>query len=481
MIARLLDEPEMRFGRGAHVDPRFGLLDFGPADQAEQAAPASIPIGIVGTQDTIEGVLRWLRRCRKPVNPPAEKRTSNFFPPFPGFTTDAGLESELAFDRRLQRSVASKDFRALAAHETRDGRVRAAVELLLEQVHSIAEHGLARAILVCPPLDLLELLKADDAGVRQGNRERERGRLGSLELHDVLKAAAMCVGVPLQFVLPATYDPSLGSKQTTATGRPRTQQDEATRAWNLHTALYYKAGGFPWSLVRDSHALISCFIGISFYFENSGDLATSSAQVFDERGEGVIVRGGPAKLSKGDRRPYLDAADAEKLLLDAMKRYRSEHHNLPARVVIHKSSRFRPEEIEGLQAAANTERITDLELVAIGPSRTRVSARRHAPLRGTQIVLDGRHQVLYTSGSVPFYDLYPGPYVPQPLSVVLEQSEQSAEQHAREILALTKLNWNNSRLDGREPITMRAARSIGTILRHVSEDGAVGSRYAFYM
>ncbi|MGP0102091.1 MAG: argonaute/piwi family protein [Solirubrobacteraceae bacterium] len=470
----------MRFGRGAHVDPRFGLLDFGPADLAEDAAPTAIPIGVVGTQETIEGVLRWLRRCRKPINPPTSKRTSNFFPPFPGFTSDVGLESELTFDSRLQRSVPSREIRALASHATRDSRLQGAVDLLLEEIKAIAEHGLARAILVCPPLALLELLKAEDSseGPRRGH---ERSSLGPSELHDVLKATAMSVGVPLQFVLPATYDQSLASKQTTATGRPRTQQDEATRAWNLHTALYYKAGGFPWSLVRDSHALDSCFIGISFYYENSGDLATSSAQVFDERGEGVIVRGGPAKLSKGDRRPYLDADDAERLLLDALKRYRSEHHNLPARVVIHKSSHFRAEEIEGLQRAATTERISDLELAALGPSRTRVSARKHAPLRGTHIVLDERHQVLYTSGSVPFYELYPGPYVPQPLSIVLQQSEQSAEQHAREILALTKLNWNNSRLDGREPITMRAARSIGTILRHVTPEGTVGARYAFYM
>jgi hypothetical protein len=481
MIARLLEEPEMQFGRGSHVDPRFGLLDFGPADQAAGAAPATIPIGVVGTQETIEGVLRWLRRCRKPIDPPADKRTSNFFPPFPGFSTEVGLESELTFDTRLQRSVPAREIRKLAAHASREARLDAAVELLLEEVRDIGDHGLARAILVCPPLDLLQLFKTDDAAKSGAEDGPDRASLGPSELHDVLKAAAMSVGVPLQFVLPATYDPSLAKKQTTATGRLRTQQDEATKAWNLHTALYYKAGGFPWSLVRDPHALDSCFIGISFYFENSGNLATSSAQVFDERGEGIIVRGGPAKLSKGDRRPYLAAADAEKLLLDALKRYRSEHHNLPARVVIHKSSRFRAEEIEGLQRAADAERITDLELVALGPSRTRVSARKHAPLRGTHIVLDGRHQVLYTSGSVPFYELYPGPYVPQPLGIALQQSEQSAEQHAREILALTKLNWNNSRLDGREPITMRAARSIGTILRHVPDDGTVGARYAFYM
>jgi hypothetical protein len=414
------------------------------------------------------------------INPPPEKKASNFFPPFPGFNGQVGFESALKFDSRLQRSVSGREIRGLSQHKGRDARLRAAVELFVDQISEISDHGLARVILVCPPLDLLELLRPD-ASESRSLRGSARANLGPIQLHDVLKAAAMKVGVPLQLILPATYDQTLATKQARATGRPTTGQDAATKAWNIHTALYYKAGGFPWSLVRDSHALDSCFIGISFYFDKSGNLATSSAQVFDERGEGIVVRGGPAKLSKGDRRPYLDADAAERLLLDGLKRYRSEHHNLPARVVIHKSSIFRPEEIEGFQEAADAERVTELELLAISPSRTRISARKHAPLRGTHVQLDNQHQVLYTSGSVPFYEIYPGPYVPQPIGIVLQQCEQSAEQHAREILALTKLNWNNSRLDGREPITMRAARSIGTILRHVDEGDVVGARYGFYM
>src|SRR3954452_15790953 len=119
MIARLLDEPEMQFGRGTNVDPRFGLLDFGPADCAAAAAPSTIPIGAVGTQETIEGVLRWLRRCRKPVEPPSDSRHPNFTPPFPGFTSEAGLESELTFDTRLQRSVAAREIRNLSKHNDR--------------------------------------------------------------------------------------------------------------------------------------------------------------------------------------------------------------------------------------------------------------------------------------------------------------------------------------------------------------------------
>ena len=476
MRANLLDEPQMQFGRGQHVDPKFGLLEFGPADLEAEAAPRAIAVGVIGTQETIEGVQRWLRRCKRSVAPVADAKHPNYNPPFPGFNEDAGFESTLKFDARLRRSVPSRAIRDLTSVKDRGARMEAAVDLLIDEVEAVTEQGLARVILVCPPVELLAAFKSDGSG-----STRTRGPLGDPELHDVVKAAALRLGVPLQFVRPATYDSSKARKQAEATGRPGSQQDDATKAWNIHTALYYKAGGFPWSLIRDPRALDSCFIGISFYYEMSGNLATSTAQVFDERGEGVIVRGGPAKLTKHDRRPYLARTDAERLLLEALKRYRAEHHRLPARVVIHKTALFRDEEVEGMQAAADAERITDLELVAISPSTTRFSASKTAPLRGTQVILDDRQQSLYTSGAVPFYEHYPGPYVPQPLGIYLQQSEQPAEQHGSEILALTKLNWNNSRLDGRDPITIGAARRIGSILRHVPPDGAVGSRYAFYM
>ena len=54
-------------------------------------------------------------------------------------------------------------------------------------------------------------------------------------------------------------------------------------------------------------------------------------------------------------------------------------------------------------------------------------------------------------------------------------------QRAEEMLALTKLNWNHSQLDGRLPITLRASRKVGEILRHVPQDGTVARRYHYYM
>jgi hypothetical protein len=67
------------------------------------------------------------------------------------------------------------------------------------------------------------------------------------------------------------------------------RQDEASRAWNLHTALYYKAGGVPGRLARNAADLTVCYIGVSFDRSGDGDaLDTSVAQVFNALG--VIVR-----------------------------------------------------------------------------------------------------------------------------------------------------------------------------------------------
>ncbi len=40
----------------------------------------------------------------------------------------------------------------------------------------------------------------------------------------------------------------------------------------------------------------------------------------------------------------------------------------------------------------------------------------------------------------------------------------------REILSLTKMNWNNTQFDNSWPITIKAARQVGNILKYVDND-----------
>jgi hypothetical protein len=72
-------------------------------------------------------------------------------------------------------------------------------------------------------------------------------------------------------------------------------------------------------------------------------------------------------------------------------------------------------------------------------------------------------------------------YVPRPLEFSVTRSEASVEQLAKEMLSLSKLNWNNTQFDGGEPITVRAARRVGDILKCVPEGGIVQPSFRFYI
>ena len=95
--------------------------------------------------------------------------------------------------------------------------------------------------------------------------------------------------------------------------------------------------------------------------------------------------------------------------------------------------------------------------------------------------LDKNIHLLYPKGSIPYYATYPGMYVPRPLKFQIAQADESPRRLAEEILALTKLNWNNTQFDGGEPITMRVAQQVGKVLKYVPEGGIVQPRYSFYM
>src|SRR5690606_18316305 len=155
-----------------------------------------------------------------------------------------------------------------------------------------------------------------------------------------LKARSLRLGRLIQMSRPGTFGGPVQryGKDGTATRR---LQDDATMAWNFFTAMYYKAGGTPWRLCRDAADLPSCYVGIAFFYDRTGEtLESSIAQVFNERGDGVRVRGGPAQINKADRTPHLSRDESRGLLVRAVRKFRQEHRTNPARLVIHKSSWF---------------------------------------------------------------------------------------------------------------------------------------------
>jgi hypothetical protein len=484
--AEHLPEPELEFGGGGrHVDIKSGLVQYGPLDQGAPTAPRDIKVGIVGPPDAVEGLARWLGTCRTEIGA-KDSRLTDLFVPFPGCSAVFGVD--LALDSTFRAIVQARRIDQVVAQSAQADAVERSVNLFVEEAAYLVENVKPDVLVCVPPANLLEALEQYDPPQRpreeaQEEEDEQPPPIHHRAFHDVLKARAMRLGVPVQMVRPDTYGGRAPRRRSRSRAPDRRLQDPATRAWNMVTAFYYKAGGTPWRIARGGDEYAACYVGVSFYKTTDNErVMTSMAQVFNRRGEGVVVRGGQARLESDDRQPHLEPGDAQTLLEKALQAYFQEHRTRPARVVIHKSSFFDDGELDGFRAAATNERVDSIDLVSVTKSFTRLFRDGYyPPLRGTLLTLDDVSQVLYLKGSVDFFRAWPGMYIPRPIWMRLEDVQESGRVLAQEVLALSKQNWNNTQFDGGWPITLRAAQRVGSILKHIGEHDPVQSRYSYYM
>jgi hypothetical protein len=480
MKADFIPEPELEFAHdGHHLDIRFGIMAHGPLDRQERTAPKRIQLGIIGTGQSVDGLLQWCERCRSEIAA-KEGKYPNLFPRFPGISSESAFHTEVCCDVRMQRRLPRRDFETLRDESNYNAMLIKAADLFVAEAKYLAQETDVEVVACAVPQELVKLIdRENETAIIDDSVPGESGRW---QFHDILKARGLAVGRPLQMIRPSTYGG--GKPKKSKHGKQSSRiQDEATRAWNIFTALYYKAKGVPWRLERLQTDWATCHVGISFYRTlDRESVNTSVAQVFNQRGQGVIVRGGPAHISKDDRTPHLSGDDARGLLVQAINTYRREHSNYPARVVIHKSSTFDEAERRGFQEALSSLHIDLVDMMTVRESFTRLFRQDYyPPLRGTLLSLDDRTHVLYSKGGVEFFGTYPGLYIPLPLEIICDQTEQSPKMLASELLSLTKMNWNNTQFDGKWPITLLAARKVGSILRHLGPDDHYEPYYGFYM
>ena len=501
--ASYTEEPLLSFAGGkTAVDPKLGLADFGPVGPV----PSYIRIGVVGTGEGVDAWMRYLERAKRPIVPGLNKRGKFYdsvaFPDFPGVGSDRTFRSEFVTDSSLQRTVKDDDFiEALNASDI-SAKLQSVIEIVTKEIAVLAdqENEPDVVVVVMPPSVEKELRTV--GGAFQGKKvilsptaklvkklEKNREKTGQeilpflfteppekelkrfWNIHHALKAHAMNTGLATQLVWEATLK---GEGLT---------QDPASMAWNLFTALYYKAGNVPWHLsdVPDG----TCFVGISFYKESplkDAPMQTSLAQVFSGVGEGLVLKGERAIVdkSRGDKKAHLDEEGAESLLTRAVALYEQHHNAKPKRVVVHKSSRYWPEELRGLKKGLGA--VSRYDFLALERLETRfMRIGQEPPLRGTIITLAPRHHLIFTVGYVPYYGLYPGMRVPNPVEIVEHWGDSPTRQVCEEVLKLTKINWNSCAFASSEPITLQFARTVGRILTEVPGGTPKESKYKFYM
>lgn len=480
-----LPEPPLEFGGAMrHIDIRFGLMDYGPFDFGMEGAPKRIKIGIVGSAETVEGTARWIEACRAGFEA-KQSRQPNLFPAFPGLSFEETFRCEFITSDELQRVLPAREIARLAAVPGQREMTRAVVENIVDEIGALAERTVKPdVVLVALPIEIIErTYNARDVAHSDEGEDKGDEAGPDLDFRGMLKASCMRLRLPIQLLWPTTFDPAYKIPRKLKVNSDRRTQDPATIAWNLLTAVYYKAGGLPWRLARDARQLRTSFVGLSFYRSVDGEhVHTSTAQMFDERGEGLILRGGRMVESEEDRKPHLTAEDAYELLRNSLRVFRAQHGHYPARVVLHKTSRFDRNEMTGFHNAIDERDIDYADFIWVQQSMTRLYRLDvYPPLRGSLLRFENDQALLYTRGSVEFFRTYPGMYIPRPLMLRCQALGQPLQHIAAETLALTKMNWNNTQFDNGLPITIAAARQVGEVLKYVPEGQEIAPRYSFYM
>jgi hypothetical protein len=504
----LIYEPLLAFGgQQRHVDPKTGLALYGPYSLVGQTGPTlkNIIVGIVGPSAMIADAEAWLNACRGVLT--NEGSQPFLYPHFPGISADSPFQCELNFGEAWRESIRDSDIKAALVTDDYAQRVKNVVRLYVRALEVLASRDQQpNVVLCCMPQEVIDTCTVEDRRARAKRlRERRSKRKGkksaaeaqqgslfaappadSLEEEEVghqnlrrgLKAEAMQFGIPTQLVWPRTL------RLTAASASPgQRTQDVATRAWNFTTALYHKAGGSPWRLAELEPGV--CFVGVSFYREVFGEsprIHTSMAQAFTAAGDGYVLRGGTFEWDdQQGKSPHLDKQLAASLLRDVIELYRKQNRgSLPTRIVVHKSSRYWEEELAGFEEAC--ELVPRRDFVALG-SRGLQFYRKgdYPPLRGTYVKFSENDLLLYTVGYVPFLRTYPGARVPQPLEVVEHVGDSPWDVVLKEVLALTKMNWNTADFACWDPITTAFSRRVGQVLAEVPAGMKVRPEYRFYM
>lgn len=467
----IFSEPMLEFGAGGtSFDIRDGVQKYGPVEFGTPKAISQVRLGLVGGSKAVAQFLEWLSQCSAGLKG-VDQKNPFFAPDFPGLSPSQGFRCEFLTDRAWTDEIPDSDIRGVI---NKPGAVIALAEFFFERIRAMYEMSSRPDVIICLPSDVVRKRVKPKLGAEEHDETIDfEEDLGEPDFHDYLKALCVQQKLAFQLIWPRTYLPNA-----------KGVQDLPTRCWNLFGALFYKAGGVPWKLHKPPGTLNTCYVGISFA-RRPDSLVTHSSltQVFNDRGEGTILRGGQATRSEEDWEYHLSEGSATLLVAEAIKSYANANgQRTPDRLVIHKSSGFDQNEMRGFENAAVSAGVRFFDFLALNRSDVRLfRVGAYPPLRGTHLVLDANNSILYTRGSVGFYRKYPGPYVPRSLHIRYFRTERTQRELAAEILALTKLNWNKTQFDSFWPITLSGSRQIGTIYNWCPDPPSDALNYSLFM
>ncbi len=474
----IFDEPVMEFeGKHYSSDPHDGLALFGAMGSASGTTPP--PYAVIGTR---QGIDLWGEWCRAFNRSAAVDDPSRhvLWRPFPTY--------EVAFGSRWSEQplrtyeLAAVKLLGDADNSDQHARCYAVVNHYLDQFETIKKHDELPRVVMCIVPDKIwkncRPLSRVSGGPSISHQEKRLRQAGQTDFFDSfepeqysmspdfrrqIKARSMRADIPVQIVREST----LRLSDTRKAGE-RQLTPLSDRLWNLSTALYFKTGKKPWC-IRDVRPGV-CYVGIAFRrdFEASTS-ACCAAQMFVDSGDGLVFLGdfGPW-YSPEKNQFHLSTEAAQKLLSDVLRTYeavRTPTDPKISEVFLHSRSSISRAECQGYQAACDAA----VKLVGIRVRSDFHGLRLFRPgnmpvLRGTFLQRGDRSAHLFASGFKPRLGTYDGGDVPAPLRIDVQHGDADVGQVGRDILALTKLNYNACRYGSAQPVTVKFSDAVGEIL-----------------
>jgi hypothetical protein len=187
--------------------------------------------------------------------------------------------------------------------------------------------------------------------------------------------------------------------------------------------------------------------------------------MFLDSGDGVVFKGALGPWYNEDTGDFHLSYEAAKALGElAIKSYTKKAGGLPKEMFIHGKVRFEPKEWAGFTEAAGTA--TNMVGVRIREEKNLKLYRKgqNPVLRGLANIRSERSAHLWTRGWTPRIQTYPGREVPNPLIIDISKGDADINVVLKDILALTKLNYNTCIFGDGMPITLKFADAVGEIL-----------------
>lgn len=461
---QIVSEPYLTFSpetdNHVSIHPLKGLLEYGPYNQKLiENIFQSIRVATIGpteTQNIIEDLIVRLKSKHSP------QERKEYLIDFPGFETI--FKKNIILNKNVNIEITTEQEKNILNAEKPYMKLAEVFSKLIPKLYSsFSEFNI---LFIYLP--------------QRWQQAFECKNDNEFDLHDYLKAICVGLGIPTQII---REDKSLQ------------YNCQCSVMWHLGIAIYSKVTGIPWKLANMPYD--TAYIGMSYALKKQdvkNRFITCCSQVFDAEGSGlefVAYETNDFKLGSNDN-PYLTRDEIRKVMGRCLSIYQERNAGRPPKnIVVHKSTEFKEEEIDGCYDALKACKNIELIQIQQNTPWRGIKIEDHKKIagypcsRGVTLQLDNS-LILWTQGDIildksgrHFYKERRN--IPAPLLLNRFAGHGSWYETAYSILGLSKMNWNSDSLYDRLPVTLEFAKKLARTIKRMPNLEAKPYQYRFFM